>query len=177
MKSTAFLFTAICVSAALVPASTAGTLNSQFQVSAQVDAACTVFTSGSLAFGDYTASNLAGSPVTGTVTLDTTCTAGSSFELHLDDGLSPLEFGCPLVPSRRMLSLDPVTLGYSDAGRLPYGIYLDAGHTIPLGCHANNGVSFGGFGSTTITLYGLIPAGAQVEPAAYRDYVVATLSF
>lgn len=177
MKSSAFLLSAACICAFSIPASEAGSLDTTFQVSAQVNPACTVFTSGSLAFGDYTASNLAGSTVDSTVTLDTTCTEGASFELHLDDGLSPLVFGCPLVPSRRMLSLDPETFGYTEAGRLPYDIYLDEARTIRIGCHASNGVFFGGFGSSTITLYGRIEPGAQVAPAPYRDYVVATISF
>lgn len=179
MKSLSLSLAVACtlISTAYSPSSEAGSAQSSIQVTATVEPACTVLTNSSLQFGDYTASNLVGSDVDSTVTLQTTCTAGASFFLELDDGMFALTNGCPATPSRRMTNMLPDSSGYVGTDWLPYNIYLDAAHTIPVGCNASNKVFFSGFGSTSISLYGQIPAGAQVTPAPYRDYVVATITF
>lgn len=169
---------AVCVCSAIAaPAAHAGTITDTFTVDAQVNAACTVVTASSLNFGDYTASNLLGDDVDATMTVETTCTAGSSFVVHMDDGLFPVDFGCPLVPTRRMGSLIEGGGGWDGVDELPYAIYLDSNRSFPLGCNENNGVFMSGAGSTVLTYYGRIPGGAQVAPAQYRDIVTVSIDF
>jgi spore coat protein U-like protein len=132
-------------------------------MTATVVASCNV-TAKDLAFGNY--DPVSGTPLSGSTTVDVTCTNGTGYVVSMDAGL-----GSGATTSARKMTLGGNTLTYS--------LYRNAGHTLVWG--ANSGVdTVAGTGSgalQSIIVYGQTPA-AQTAPAgAYSDTVTVTVTY
>jgi spore coat protein U-like protein len=69
----------------------------------------------------------------------------------------------------------------SGVNRLSYNLYVDANHTAiwgdPNPNHRDVAVSWWWWWPTTVTVYGLIPAGQDVPAGSYTDTVTVTINF
>ena len=139
----------------------AQTLTTQFQVSATVSKYCTIEAT-ALDFGTY--NPLSAAPRTAESTVTVRCTRGTAVSLALNEGIHEL------AGVRNML----LTTG---TDRLPYGLYLDSGYLTEW-----NSANVDEFTTTSNsdhdrTVYGRLPAGADVTEGSYTDTVTATLNF
>ena len=138
-------------------------------VSADVNASCTISTS-AVAFGEYapivTNKSVA---LNGQGTVTTICTYGSAAKITLSQGANPAGGSSDTAPLRQVAS---------GANRLPYFLYQDTGRSTVWGNTAETSKSDTGTGSTSsLPVYGQIPAN-QFKPAGnYADTVVATVLF
>ncbi len=151
----------------------AGTVNTNFNVTARVVNNCTV-SSSSISFGNYDPTSPAAVSAQGTITAK--CTKGDAVSVALNQGANPAPGSTPIAPARRM------TNGASNY--LPYHIYVAAlpnkqewgagaaGKNEPLAQIAA-GVSV----PIIFTAYGSLPAGTNVPAGEYTDIVVAIVTF
>ena len=130
-----------------------------FSVSATVPMQCTVSAT-SLAFP--TASVLT-SAVTGTATVSTTCNASTSVTVGLDNGATGTG------PTTRQMK--------SGANAITYGIYRDAGATMPWGNTAGTNTATVASGTGTLTAYGRVPAQVSPPPGSYSDVVNVIITY
>ena len=130
-----------------------------FSVSATIPMQCTVSAT-SLAFP--TASVLT-SAVTGTATVSTTCNASTSVMVGLDNGATGTG------PTTRQMK--------SGANAITYGIYRDAGATMPWGNTAGTNTATIASGTGTLTAYGRVPAQVSPPPGSYSDVVNVIITY
>jgi spore coat protein U-like protein len=135
---------------------------------------CSVTTPG-VAFGDYDASLLSPTDITGNLTI--TCT-----RIFLD----PWNVGYTLALSRGTSGSYAPRQMASGPARLNYNLYRDASRSQVWGDGAaatatvNGTMRFNIFqfsNSATHTAYGRMPAGQGVNPGNYADNVVVTIAF
>lgn len=149
----------------------AATATSNLAVSASVTANCTIDASGGLAFGAYdpVVTN-ASTDLTGSGTINTTCTNGAAATITLGQGANADAGSTDAAPVRRMLS------GTSDY--LSYQLYTDSGYATVWGNTAGTGAAVTGTGAAvSTTVYGSVAAGQNVASGSYSDTVVATVTF
>lgn len=141
----------------------AGSTSTTFQVTATVNAACLV-SAQDLAFGSYSPG--AGSAQAGSTTASVTCTNGTAYTVGLDAGTG----ASATVAARKMTS---------GSNTLQYALYRDASHTQVWGTSAGVDTKSGtGTGAAqSLTIYGLIPAGQNVQAGAYTDTITLTVNF
>jgi len=145
----------------------AGTATSNLDVSANVNATCSI-TTNPVAFGDYNPSNPSDANASGTVT--TTCTVGSPATITLGEGQNANSGSTAANPARR-LSVDGTNF-------LEYFLYQDSNRTTVWGNAGGTGVDTTGTGTPqALIVYGTITAAQSVPPGAYTDTVVATVTF
>ncbi len=65
----------------------------------------------------------------------------------------------------------------SGANAITYGIYRDAGATLPWGNTAGTNTASVSSGTGTLTAYGLVPAQATPPPGSYADVVNVIISY
>ncbi len=130
-----------------------------FSVSATVPTQCTVSAT-SLAFP--TASVLTSS-VTAAATISTTCNASTSVTVGLDNGATGNG------PTTRQMK--------SGANAITYGIYRDAGATMPWGNTAGTNTAAIASGTGTLTAYGRVPPQASPPPGSYADVVNVIITY
>ncbi|WP_404712934.1 spore coat U domain-containing protein [Sphingomonas sp. MMS24-J13] len=143
-----------------VPA-VATTVTSSFNVTANVQATCSVSAT-NMAFGAYT-----GVQLVSTSSLSITCTNTTGYAVGLDAGTAT----GATVTSRKMTGPAAATLGY--------GLYRDGGHTSNWGQTAGTD-TVAGTGSGTaqsLTVYGLVPAGQTPPAGSYSDTITVTVSY
>ncbi len=101
-----------------------------------------------------------------TTALDVTCTAGASYQIGLNGGLS----GAADPTQRKMAS---------GANQLTYGLYQDAGRATPWGSTLGvDTVPGAGTGASQIlTVFGRIPPQPTPSPATYSDTIVVTVTY
>ncbi|MEH1928174.1 Csu type fimbrial protein [Nostoc sp.] len=151
----------------------AATATTNLGTTATVVANCTISTT-PVAFGSYDpVTTNAGTALTGTGTVTTTCTDGSVASITLDQGSNPATGSTDAAPARQLIDGSTNTLLYS--------LYSDTGRTVVWGNTSGAGgtdVTVTGSGvAQASTVYGSI-AGAQNKPAgAYTDTVQATVTF
>jgi spore coat protein U-like protein len=144
----------------------AGSATANLQISAAVNANCTI-TTAAVAFPTYdpvVANAAANDDGTGTVTI--TCTKGTLATIGLGLGANAL------VNQRRMKD---ATTDY-----LNYALYLDAARTTIWGTASPNLLTPVAAPDKTprpFTVYGRIPSAQDVPAGAYSDTVVATVNF
>lgn len=154
-------------------AANAATATTNFPVSAQVPALCTVAATG-LTFANY---------VPGAGNVDTAanngitvrCTRGTGYTVGLGTGLAP----GATITNRRMRSTA------TPANELAYALFSDAGRTVNWGDTAVNGAPVGtstGFGNlVNLNVYGRIVDSLANQNAAaatdYTDTVVVTVTY
>jgi spore coat protein U-like protein len=148
----------------------AATATANLAVTANVTANCTISTTPA-AFGAYDpifANATAALDATGGVVV--ACTKGASTDVRLGQGANAAAGSTTAVPLRQMAS---------GTERLAYFLYSDAGRTTVWGDTLATSRAFTGTGATTstLTVYGRIPAGQNVAAGAYADTVVATITF
>jgi spore coat protein U-like protein len=140
---------------------TISTFTQSFAVTAVVQATCTV-SAAPLVFGTYI-----GSPLAGTSGVTVTCTNTTTWNIGLNAGTT---IGAT-VTTRKMA-------GPAGAA-LPYGLFLDSGHTknwgLTTGVDASTGTGSGA--AQPISVYGLIAAGLVARPGSYSDTIIATVSY
>jgi spore coat protein U-like protein len=146
-----------------VPSADAATQTSSFNVTATVNAACTI-ASTAVNFGVY--SPAAVKTGDGTVTIN--CTNGATVFVTLDQGQSPAAGSSDAAPDRQMSDGGTGVLGYN-LSNVGYG-----------GANWNNttGVARTGTGADDVlNVFGQIPAGQTVLSGSYSDTIVATVNF
>ena len=134
---------------------------SVFTISATYSANCFLATS-PLNFGNITSLTAA---VDAETAMSVTCSSGTAYSVALDRGLS----GATALTQRAMQKS-----GYD----LIYGLYLDQARQQPWG--ALSGMTRGGIGTGTagkLSVYGRIPTQTLPPSGAYRDTVVATVTY
>jgi spore coat protein U-like protein len=138
----------------------ATTATATIAVSATVLSFCSISAT-ALAFGNYSTT-----AVSGTASVTTTCTTGTTFNVGLDVGT-----GTGATVATRKMTNGANTLGYS--------LYSDSGHTTVWGPTIGTNTQAGtGTGiAQTLTVYGLIPASEYVAPGSYTDTVTATITY
>ena len=154
--------------AALPLVSTAAGGNSRsttFVVRTTVVASCSV-SADALNFGSTVPTPIT-SPVDATSTVSATCSANTPYWIALDAGTGP-------GASTRLRRLT------GSAGAVDYGIFTDAGRTIPWGDGANGTVKRAATGTgqaQSLTVYGRIPSGQSPQAGTYTDQVTVTILF
>ncbi|HKI74097.1 MAG TPA: spore coat U domain-containing protein [Pseudomonadales bacterium] len=152
--------------AAVLLSLTAGSALAQtdtFQVTANVNAACTV-SANDLAFGVY--DPFSATPTDATSTMDVLCTNTTDYDVGLDAGTGT----GATVASRKMSS---------GANLLNYSLYQDSGRATVWGeTVGTDTVSGTGIGtSQSLTVYGRLFALQNAVPGAYSDTVTVTVTF
>lgn len=151
-------------------AALAGTATSNFAVSTTVAANCTIDASAGLSFGSYDpVSANTTTALTGTGTISTTCTNGSSAIITLGQGGTTDATSSDASPLREM----------SDGtDTLTYNLYTDSAYTTVWGNTSTTGKGITGTGTaSSTTVYGKIAAGQNVGTGSYTDTVIATVTF
>ncbi len=135
------------------------TAQADFSISATVPTQCTVSAT-SLAFP---AASALSSPVTATATVSTTCNASTPVTVALDNGATGTG------PTARQMK--------SGSNAITYGIYQDAGATLPWGNTAGTNTASVSGGTGTLTAYGLVPAQTGPPPGSYSDVVNVIITY
>jgi spore coat protein U-like protein len=158
------------VSASIV---SAGTSNTNFNVTATVLDRCTVSSSG-LAFGGYDPTNAATLRAQGTIAAK--CTKGDAVSVAINQGANPAPGSTPAAPVRRM------TDGASHY--LPYHIYIAAPPSRAewgTGAAGKNQppaqLAAGVSAPVIFTTYGALSAGTNAPAGEYTDIVIAIVTF
>lgn len=144
--------------------SLAATTTTNFTVSANVLAACTVDAT-DLDFGDYTASSATPDDATSTITV--TCTDGEDYSIALDAG----EGDSATVAARSMTS---------GTDSLPYWLYTTGSFATVWGDGTNTTAVVSDTGDGTgqpHTVFGRIPIAQYVPAGAYEDTILVTITF
>jgi len=150
----------VTAAAGLAAAASAGTVNANLAIGAEVDPVCTLGTS-AVAFGPFS-----GTQIDATGTIIANCVNGTNYNVGLDAGTST----GATVTTRKMTS---------GANLLPYSLYKDSGRTVNWGNTVGTD-TVAGVGTGTaqnLTVYARLPAGAVPPPGVYSDTVQATISF
>jgi spore coat protein U-like protein len=125
--------------------------------------ACSFGVAGALAFGVY--DPLAAAPADSSSTMSYRCPKGQAVQISLDAGLAG------------SFSARALTMGTE---RLLYNLYLDAARTIVWGdgtggSQVGPGVTtHGAGGTTTVYVFGRVPAGQDVAAGTYADTIRVT---
>ena len=139
----------------------AGTATTSFNVTATVEAACTVSAT-DLSFGTYTAT---GGALDGSSSVTVTCSSGAAYQVGLGEGMGT----GATAAARRMTS---------GTNQLRYGLYQDAGRGTVWGTGAGAAAAGTGSGAAqTLTVYGRIPGNQMVPAGSYADVIVVTVDF
>jgi spore coat protein U-like protein len=143
------------------PAVAAATATATFNVTASVQATCTVSAT-DMAFGTYT-----GVDAIYTSNLTITCTKTTPYTTI---GLSA-GGGGGAVDTRKMSG--------TGADKLGYGLYTDSARTLNWNDTGGTGLPGGTGNGTgqTILVYGKIPGGQYITPGSYTDTIIATVNY
>jgi spore coat protein U-like protein len=161
MKNTIIAAVAALTLGLATTAANAATTNTTFQVSAVVQANCTI-SAAALAFGNYT-----GAQNDKTSNLTITCTNTSPYDIGLDAGTT----SGATVANRSMVD--------GSNNKLGYALFSDSAEKVNWGNTVGTDTVKGtGTGATqTVTVYGQIPAAQYVTPGSYSDTITATLTY
>jgi spore coat protein U-like protein len=147
-----------------VPAA-AATAGSSFSVTATVLASCIVASTGTLGFGNYTASS--STPDDAQTSVNVTCSSGLTYTIALDGGQSAN------VAARAMVD--------SGAHSLTYALYTTNGYSTIWGDGTGSTSTRGGTGSGSaqnFQIYGRVPVGQYVAAGTgYADVVNVTVTY
>lgn len=125
---------------------------------------CTTLTGGSISFAAYVPDATADNDAATTVSVK--CTKGTPVSISMDEGE-----GDGATEATRILTSDDDTLEYS--------LYQNSARSTLWGS-GSDVASFNGDGllsTTTLSVYGRIPAGQDVKPGAFTDSVLVTLTY
>lgn len=152
-----------------VPAANAATATTTFQVTATVNANCSV-SAGTLAFGAYTPGS---GNVPSTSTISVNCTKNTGFTVALNAGAST----GATVAARAMTS-GANLLAYQLYSNNTYSTVWGDG-TLGTSTVAGTGTGMGAAQVQYLTVYGLIPDAANLAAAvgSYSDTVTVTVTY
>jgi len=150
----------------------AATATSNFTVTATVVASCTISTTG-IGFGNYdpVVAN-ATTPVDANGTVTVACTAGAATTIGMNQGGTPTGTSTAAAPARQLAS--------GAANRMRYDLYQDSNRTTvwgDVGTPAALTYNAASKAPATMTIFGRIPSGQDVNTGAYTDSVTATIQF
>ncbi|MQQ99551.1 Csu type fimbrial protein [Glaciimonas soli] len=129
---------------------------------------CTIAATGFTTTYDPVVANASTAQST-TASVTTTCTAGDTTVVTLDQGTNPASTSTPAAPLRR------VTNGTTF---LNYGLFSNATYTTTWGNTPATGVSGTGTGSAVpLVIYAQLPAGQNGAAGTYTDTVIATVTY
>jgi spore coat protein U-like protein len=137
------------------------TATTSFNVSVTVAKACTI-TAANLAFGTYT-----GTLIDSTSTISVTCTKTTPYNVGLNAGTMT----GATVTTRKMTGPGGYHLSYSLYQNSTYS--TNWGNTV--GTDTETGTGNGA--NQSLTVYGQLPAGQNVEAGAYTDTITATITY
>jgi spore coat protein U-like protein len=149
----------------------AGTATSNMSVLASVSNNC-VISAGALSFNSYDpiVANVT-NPLTGTATLQVTCTDGASTNITLDQGTHAAAGSTPSTPLRQL------KIG-SGSDVLSYVLTQDSAGTLPWADSSAEEAYTGTGLQTTVTVYGSVAGGqTSVHAGSYSDTIVVTITF
>lgn len=155
----------LCVSYILCSSVWSATATTTFLVQATVNAACTV-TANPLNFGTY--NPLSVTDLDQTSTIAVTCTSTTPYNVGLSAGT-----GTGATVTTRAMTRS------SGGNQLPYALYRDASRTLNWGNTVGTD-TLSGTGSglaQNLTVYGRIPAGANVPTGSYQDTIDVTVTY
>lgn len=142
----------------------AGSINSNFQVTASISTTCAFGTLNPLAFGTYdplVANASSGSDLAGSTTFNIDCVNGTAVAINLDNGLHA-------SGGERFMT--------SSGNKLQYTLYQDSAHTIAWDSLTAENVTGTG-SSQAINLYGVLPKGQNEPIGSYADTLTVTLTY
>jgi spore coat protein U-like protein len=137
------------------------TSTSNFNVGATGSSACAI-SANPLAFGAYS-----GSLVNSSSTITATCTGGTPYNVGLNAGTAT----GATVTTRRMTGPAGALLGYKLFTNSSH--ITNWGNTVGTNTEAGTGTGL----AQSLTVYGQIPAGQSVNPGAYSDTIIVTLTY
>lgn len=139
-----------------------GTINFPFTATANVPAACTITSVGTLDFGSV--AGLIQADVDQSTTLNFICTGRTPWQVSLDNG----QHASGSTRRMRMGTL-----------HVSYELYRDAARTLRWGSTLNADTATGtGTGSAqSLTVYGRVPQPQSVTPGTYTDTVIVTIHY
>jgi len=140
------------------------TASTTFRVSARVNAVCDI-AAANLDFGVYSAQG--SSPLLGTTLLRATCTPNTSYQIGLNEGISP----GATVNQRKMVS--------GTANALNYQLYSDSSRSVIWGnTPSTDTVTGTGTGlPQDHTVFGSIPPAQSVPAAEYADTITVRIYY
>ena len=154
-------YSLIAASLLLSQAANAATATQNFNVTATVVNACTLSSISDLAFGNY--SFIA--PSLGTTSVNVNCSLGSSYTLHINDGL----YGSSASTRKMKHGTLTDTLSYTLSNSLAGATW---GNTV------GTGVAGTGLGvAVPTTIYGSVAANQTVTAGSYSDTLTMTVTF
>lgn len=149
----------------------AATATTSLGVSATVISSCTITTSQVLSFGNYDPLSVnATSPLDGTGSITTVCTANENAVVALDQGGNPVSGSNAATPKRAMIRSGSIDV-------LAYFLYTNTGRSAVWGDGSTTNPTTGSGLPQIMTVYGRITQGQNVAPGSYSDTVVATITF
>jgi len=162
MRTRLFGSIALACAAAIAPA-IAATATGTFAVTATVVKACSISAT-ALAFGNYDPTTAAPDDATSTISVN--CTNGTQYNVGLNAGTGP----SATVTSRKM------TDGFV---ALNYAIYRDSARATNWGNTVGTDTVSATATATpaSLTVYGRIPAGQNVNAGNFADTITATITY
>jgi spore coat protein U-like protein len=153
---------------ALTGVASANTATSNMSVTATVTSDCTI-SAGALAFGNYGLAQVNGADLDSTATLTVQCTDGATPTITLGQGQNANTGSTDAAPLRRLKN---------GSNYLNYALFSDTNRSVTWGNTAGTGAGYTGTGaSTSVTVFGRVPASQNVLVGSYSDTVVATITF
>jgi spore coat protein U-like protein len=153
------------------PAARAGTATGTLPVSMTITASCTIGAT-AMAFTAQLGAGLVSTAATASGSISVTCTNQAPYAIGLDNGLN-------YSSTRRMV--------YNGSNYLPYGLYTNAGLTVPWSTatgsatcttSSNCYTGTGNGAAQSITVYGQVPTVTTAPvPGTYTDTVNITIYF
>ena len=145
----------------LSQAALAGTATQNFNVTATVVDACSLSSISNLGFGTYSFT----APALGTTSVNVTCSLGSAYTLHVDDGL----YGSSASDRKMKHATAADTLSYTLSNTLGGATWGDT---------AGTGVAGTGLGiAVPTTIFGSVAASQTITPGSYSDTLTMTVTF
>ena len=156
-----FSYSLLATSLLISQAANAATATQNFNVTATVVNACSLSSISDLAFGNYSFST----PSLGTTSVNVTCSLGSAYTLHINDGL----YGSSASTRKMKHGTLTDNLSYTLSNSLAGATWGDT---------AGTGVAGTGLGVAVPTvIYGSVAANQTVTAGSYSDTLTMTVTF
>lgn len=154
-------YSLLALSLLLSQAANAATATQNFNVTATVVNACSLSSISDLAFGNYNFN----SPALGTTSVNVTCSLGSSYTLHINDGL----YGSSASTRKMKHATLSDNLSYTLSNTLAGATWGDS---------VGTGITGTGLGvAVPTTIFGSVAANQTVTAGSYSDTLTMTVTF
>jgi len=154
-------YSLLALSLLISQAANAATATQNFNVTATVVNACSLSSISDLAFGNYNFN----SPALGTTSVNVTCSLGSSYTLHINDGL----YGSSASTRKMKHATLSDNLSYTLSNTLAGATWGDS---------VGTGITGTGLGvAVPTTIFGSVAANQTVTAGSYSDTLTMTVTF